>query len=56
MNDVDSEQTGQIEKLETFVLFKGRSLKINEKITAAWINLFIVYFDVSAVYAAILKK
>ena len=29
---------------------------MNEKITAAWINIFFVYFDVSAVFAAIFKK
>ena len=34
----------------------GRSLKMNEKITAAWINICIVYYDVSAVFAAIVKK
>ena len=39
-----------------FNLFKGRSLKMNEKITAAWINIFSVYFDVSADFAAIFKK
>ena len=44
------------ESLITFNLFKGRSLKMNEKITAAWINIFSVYFDVSADFAAIFKK
>ena len=29
---------------------------MNEKITAAWINIFSVYFDVSADFAAIFKK
>ena len=29
---------------------------MNERRTAAWINIFIVYFDVSAVFAAIFKK
>ena len=28
----------------SFVLFKGRSLKMNEKITAAWINIFLILF------------
>ena len=29
---------------------------MNEKITVVVINIFIVYFDVSAVFAAIIKK
>ena len=41
--------------LKTLFLFKGSILKINERITAAFANIFL-YFDVSAVCAAIVKN